>query len=740
MDDKLLMQIGLIDQITKPLQGITKDIDTAMKTAKSGMQDMVTGGAGVVATGIAIKTALMPAIEINRKIGEVKSLQVADQTLSHLKDTAIGFSMEYGKSAAEFIGASYDIQSAIAGLKNNELSDFTRNSGILAAATKADTATITSYMGTMYGIFEKDAAALGNSNWVERVTGMTAKSVQMFKTDGNKMSQAFSSLGASATTMGVSMAEQMAILGMLQATMGGGESATKFNAFFNGIDQAQKKLGLSFFDSYGKMLPMADVLESIQDRIGHFSNDKQFAILKDAFGSSEAVKLIQLLQDKTEALGASVEVLDKNSSVDTAIEMAKAMTDQWNRLDAAFFALRATVFGAVLPVFESMAKGMADNIGWLVEWLNQYPVLTQWLGYAAIFALSLGGVVASLSLAIGIAKLMSGGWVVTIKILTLVMKVNRLITLAWSAAVMIANGEFALMRVILKGTIVRIWAMTAATRIGKFAILTWSYATKAAQLATIAWTASVTFLGSMLGALRAGIVSMTASAWLFNAALWANPITWVIAGIVALVAVVGAMIYWWDDLKASFGDTAVFKLLADTIDWVINKLNMIPGINIEWRANDMPKAPEMEASKMADSLHRNEFQAMPTFANMQTQLSTEASNVVWLDPQYKNAAPELRNPELTASVNPHIQPMPAFAPMSVPVTPQMGSLDNTIDTQLIDYKRPERAPQLNKNMVNNMTSSHTKETSNIRQFGDVYITTSASSFDEIEERRELDVG
>lgn len=716
MDDKLLMQIGLIDQITKPLQGITKDIDTAMKTAKSGMQDMVTGGAGVVATGIAIKTALMPAIEINRKIGEVKSLQVADETLSHLKDTAIDFSMEYGKSAAEFIGASYDIQSAIAGLKGNELSDFTRNSGILAAATKADTATITSYMGTMYGIFEKDAAALGNSNWVERVTGMTAKSVQMFKTDGNKMSQAFTSLGSSATAMGIEMAEQMAVIGQLSATMGGGEAATKYTAFLNGAVKAQQALGLSFFDSQGKMLPMVDILESIQDRIGHLATDQQFAILSKAFGSSEAVKLIQNLQDKTESLRTNIVELDKNASVDTAIEMAKAMTDQWNRLDAAFFALRATVFGAVLPVFESMAKGMADNIGLLVEWLNQYPVLTQWLGYAAIFALSLGGVVASLSLVIGIAKLMSGGWAVTIKILTLVMKVNRLITLAWSAAVMIANGEFALMRVILKGAIVRIWAMTAATRIGKFAILTWSYATKVAQLATVAWTASVTFLGSMLGALRAGIVSMTASAWLFNAALWANPITWVIAGIVALVAVVGAMIYWWDDLKASFGDTAVFKLLADTIDWVINKLNMIPGINIEWRANDMPKAPEMEASKMADSLQRNEFQAMPTFANMQTQFT-----------------PVIRSPELNASVNPHIQPMPAFAP-------QMGRLDNTIDTQLIDYKRPERAPQLNKNMVNNMTSSHTKETSNIRQFGDVYITTSASSFDEIEERRELDVG
>lgn len=738
MDDKLLMQIGLIDQITKPLQGITKDIDTAMKTAKSGMQDMVTGGAGVVATGIAIKTALMPAIEINRKINEVKSLQVADQTLSHLKDTAIDFSMEYGKSAAEFIGASYDIQSAIASLKGNELSDFTRNSGILAAATKADTATITSYMGTMYGIFEKDAAALGNSNWVERVTGMTAKSVQMFKTDGNKMSQAFTSLGSSATAMGIEMAEQMAVIGQLSATMGGGEAATKYTAFLNGAVKAQQALGLSFFDSQGKMLPMVDILESIQDRIGHLATDQQFAILSKAFGSSEAVKLIQNLQDKTESLRTNIVELDKNASVDTAIEMAKAMTDQWNRLDAAFFALRATVFGAVLPVFEAIAKAMADNIGWLVEWLNQYPELTKWLGYAGIAAVSLGGIIASLSLAIGIAKLMSAGWMVTIGSLTGVLKILRIVTLAMTSTAWLFNAA--------------LWANP----------ITWLVIGIGAAIAAI-WVFR-DYILAFLDGFISGFIEASGVAELF-------------VPLVEIFRLIGAAIGWafdWvvrlltpvDEAAESMAGFAsagqlvgkiigsVFRgilmpieLVINAIRQFINLVNKIPGVNIDFEADSYIEQAVSLANNPALSAANDPIYAgtpsmveMPTFANMQTQLSTEASNVVWLDPQYKNAAPELSSPELTASVNPHIQPIPTFAAMSVPVIPQMGSLDNTIDTQIIDYKRPERAPQLNKNMVNNMTSSHTKETSNIRQFGDVYITTSASSFDEIEERRELDVG
>ncbi|MBY8075302.1 phage tail tape measure protein, partial [Vibrio fluvialis] len=102
MNEKLLMTIGLIDQVTKPLQGISKEMHNAIDTKKNGMQDMAAGGAGLVATGYAIQNALMPAIEMDRKIGEVKSLGVHEDALKSLQRTALDFSSEYGKSAVEF--------------------------------------------------------------------------------------------------------------------------------------------------------------------------------------------------------------------------------------------------------------------------------------------------------------------------------------------------------------------------------------------------------------------------------------------------------------------------------------------------------------------------------------------------------------------------------------------------------------------------------------------------------------
>lgn len=581
-----MMVIGLVDQVTKPLAGITNEINGAMSAAEKGMEQAAKGGAGLWATGVAIQNALMPAIEMDRKLGEVKSLGVTDEALKQLQQTALEFASDYGKSATEFVGASYDIQSAIAGLTGEELSQFTKASGVLAAATKADTATITSYMGTMYGIFKNQAEEMGKAAWVEDVAGMTASAVQMFKTTGMEMSSAFTSVGANATAAGIAMSEQMAILGTLQSTMSGSEAGTKYKAFLAGVGGAQDKLNLSFVDAQGRMLPMLDILEKLQGKFGDTLDVAESDELKKAFGSDEAVSLIKLLMADTQGLAASIDSLGQTKGMGKAEQMAAAMTDQSQRLEASWFAIRAAAFSMVLPAFNAVTGSIADGLMWLTSMTSEYPVLTEVLSYAAIGALSLGGVVASLSLVMGIAKMMAGGWAVTTAVLSGVFKVLRISTIA-----------------------------------------------------------------------------MTAATWLFNAALWANPITWIIAGIVALVAAVGAMIYWWDEIKASFADTTWFKIIAAAIDGVIEMLNMIPGINIEWRAGELPDVPVPETQ-------------------------------------------------------------PAIA-KAVPVLPDVAALEASrpsMDSTLIDYKRPENTPQLSKNMVNNLNSSESRTTNNVRQYGDVYIT------------------
>ncbi|MBE4062463.1 phage tail tape measure protein, partial [Vibrio parahaemolyticus] len=76
-----------------------------------------------------------------------------------------------------------------------------------------------------------------------------ATSVKSYKTNGQEMSAAISSLGATATSANIPFSEQLAILGQLQATMSGSEAATKYAAFINSAAGAGEKLGLNFLDA-----------------------------------------------------------------------------------------------------------------------------------------------------------------------------------------------------------------------------------------------------------------------------------------------------------------------------------------------------------------------------------------------------------------------------------------------------------------------------------------------------------
>ncbi len=599
------MHVALVDQVTKPLQGITKEVQSSMEAGKQGMQNMATGGAGLVAAGFAIQNALMPAIEMDRKLGEVKSLGVTDDALKQLQATALDFAAEYGKSATEFVGASYDIQSAISGLSGDELSQFTKASGVLAAATKADTATITSYMGTMYGIFKNQATEMGKGEWVEQVAGMTASAVQMFKTTGSEMSSAFTSVGANATSAGIAMSEQMAVLGTLQATMSGSEAGTKYKAFLAGVANAQDKLNLSFTDSQGQMLPMLDILDKLKGKYGDTLSVAESADLKKAFGSEEAVSMIKLLMADTDGLAGSIEQLGQVQGMSKAEEMASAMTDQWERLEASWFAVRAAVFGAILPSINAIVGSMANGLVYITGWTDEFPWLAEILGYVAIAGLSLGGVVATLSLVMGIGQMMSAGWAVTMTGLNSIMKLLRITTIA-----------------------------------------------------------------------------STAAAWLFNAALWANPITWVVAGIALLIGGVAAAIYWWDDLTAAFKDTAWFDVIAGAIEGIVDLLNMIPGVNIE--LGSKVDTPEVSAAVQAE-----------------------------------RSAPQ------------SIQPM-AFEAPEVP-TGNGGSI--------AEYKQPGAVPTLPPSMVQNVTTTHKPQGGNMNSYGDVYITApNGITPDQLAEWDELNAG
>jgi hypothetical protein len=73
------------------------------------------------------------------------------------------------------------------------------------------------------------------------------------------------------------------------------------------------------------------------------------------------------------------------------------------------------------------------------------------------------------------------------------------------------------------------------------------------------WVASTAAMLAWRGALLAlqGVLLLAKVAvWAFNGALWLNPITWIVAAIVALIAVIALSVVYWDELKAAAGAAA----------------------------------------------------------------------------------------------------------------------------------------------------------------------------------------
>ncbi|EAP92919.1 phage tail tape measure protein [Vibrio splendidus] len=488
LPEALRFQVGLIDQISKPLGNIKRQMSDVTNTYKQGTQTMVSGAAGMVGAGFALQQALMPAIEMDRKLGEVKSLGVADDQLKTLAQTAMEFSVEYGKSATEFVDSSYKIQSAISSLKGNELSELTHISGVMAAATKADTETITGYMGQMHKIFNDDAVQMGNVAWAQKLAGQTATVVKMFNTEGKEMAAAFQNFQSIGTKNSIAMEEQFAVLGTLQAiTQSGARAGTQYSSFLQGVAKAQGKFGdqVAFQNQDGSMKSVIDIMGQLKTLYGDTLELSEQAELKEAFGGQQAVNFIMNMMDETDGLNKSIRQLQDVSGLKEARDMAHSMTDQWERLEQGVFAVRSAFGAALLPALLPVISSLADGAMEIIEWTQMFPNLTKYIGFAA---LALLGFVA----------------------------INGLITLV--------------------------------VGVGMQALASYTLVMKA-------YGAVVAGLSNVLKAFK---VAMLAA----NIAIAANPIFLIAAGVVAAIAAVGALIYYWDDLKASFGDTAWFQVLT----------------------------------------------------------------------------------------------------------------------------------------------------------------------------------
>lgn len=520
--DRLMLTVGLLDKITGPMRGIQRTIQQVTNNSRKAFMNTAAGVTALIAASSTFAATVNPANDMNMALGEVKSLEVADSTLAALNQAGLKYSIEFGDQASNYVRSAYDIQSAIDGLVDNDLPRFTTAAGTLAKATKANVTDITSYFGTMYGIFKSQANEMGKGTWVEILAGQTATAVQMFKTTGPEMSAAFGSIGADATTMGVKLNEQMAVLGTLQSTMSGSEAGTKYRAFLGGLSGAGGKLGLDFEDESGALLPVVEILDMIKTKTNGLSALQMNDVLSDSFGSDEAVGFIKLMSNDVGKLAGDIDKLSQVKGMDKATWMAKQMQNNFTRLASAVTAVSIAIWQKALPSIEPYINMMTNAASIIVEWADKYPHLTKMIGLAITAFIAFVAIAGVMNIAIGMARFAMVGFTMRFIIVRPIIWAARLVVVAYTAA---------------------LWLMRTALR----AFVLYGPAVSAFFLA-----------------MKTGLLTSLPAIWAFTAALLANPLTWVVVGVVALIAALVALVVYWDEVSAAV--SRFFSSIGSFID------------------------------------------------------------------------------------------------------------------------------------------------------------------------------
>ena len=414
---KLSLIMNMIDNLSGPMAGVASKVGANVSKLDAASQtfgSMAKAGAAMQETGSQIVNAVLAPVEATfetrRALGELASLGVQD--LEAVENAARSFSDQWaGTSKADFISAAYDIKSGIASLSDEGVAEFTSLAALTAKATKSTAGEMTSLFATGYGIYKDYYSDLSDMEFGEMFSAGISDAVRAFKTSGSGMAQAIQNLGASATTAQVPLEEQLSVLGMLQATMGGAEAGTKYKAFLRSATKGGEALGLKFTDANNQLLSMPEILDILRGKFGETMDAAEKMELQKAFGDTEAVALIDLMYNKVGDLQDNIVNMygSLGKGVSVTEQMASAIQEtepeRFERLKQRIHNVTESIGNSLLPTVNdlmSKGEGVLTKVGSWIEKNQELVKVIMLIVLAVGGFLAVGGTLIALISGVGL--------------------------------------------------------------------------------------------------------------------------------------------------------------------------------------------------------------------------------------------------------------------------------------------------------------------------------------------------
>ncbi len=587
--------LSLIDKLSRPLKQAQSSVTGFAEKSKAAFMQIGGGVLALAGTGMAIRGALSPAVEMYDALNDAASKGIDDQALKAVQRDALRFSTTYGASAVEFVQSTESINSAIAGLTGNELPKVTKVANTLAFALKSTAVETAEFMGQMFGNFSADAERLGKVQFAEQLAGKMVYMRKVFGTEMGTIKDLMEGARGVGTNYGVGLDEQLAVLGQLNRTLGT-EASSAYEGFMTGAVEGAKKLGLSFTDATGKMLSMPEMLIKLQGKYGKSldGNLKAQAELDAAFGDSSAV--VKHLYGNVALLQRNITELGGSDGLKRTQEMASKLVKPWDRFVQILKAIQTVIGLTLIPVLYPVLNRLADMGQTFARWMQLFPNIARVIGYAAMALLGFAAVGAVANIVMGVSKFIMMGWKGVWKLLTAVTKIDTAWTwlntkakLAWASVMKSLRGILLALRMqaIMTGAAINFMSWPVLLVIGAIALLGagcwllikhWD-TVKAAVMETSAFQACARVVAWL-----AGVFS---TAWQFISEGWnsfialltgfspSQALSGLASGIVSMFDNV------WQSVKGGF---------LKSWNWIVEKLNKIPGVDISM-ANETSSPP-----------------------------------------------------------------------------------------------------------------------------------------------------
>lgn len=339
---------------------IETDLDSSgVESGLSRLQGTITKGIAAIGIGKLFSEAIKTGMDFEAQMSRVKAISGATgEEFAKLKEQAKQLGADTAFSATEAAEGMENLASA--GFSTSEIIAAMPGMLDLAASSGEDLASSADIAASTLRGFGLEASSAGH------VADVLAKNAAETNAAVADTGEAMKYVAPVAKSMGIEFEETAAAIGiMADAGIKGSQAGTTLRGALSRIAKPTKamqetmdSLGLSFYDSNGKMKSLADITEMLETKMSGLTDEQKNQALITLFGQ-ESLSGMMALMDR--GSGEVRKLTDEYKNCDgSAKDMAKTMQDN---LSGAVEEFGGSVESLGIEIFENIKGPLKKAVG-----------------------------------------------------------------------------------------------------------------------------------------------------------------------------------------------------------------------------------------------------------------------------------------------------------------------------------------------------------------------------------------